>query len=764
MTYQPLYMRKFETGLVQNRVETILPDDAYPILENAYIFREEIKRRQGLQFLGRLRRVLVDLSLGLSGASPWSFNIYSTLVPPIVPQATATIEPGSIEIVVGAITLMDTGLGTLVTSPVSGVSGTINYITGNVVITGAGAGDATTISFNYFLGLPVMGIRTKELTSVNIQDTIAFDTVYAYIYANGWQEYIPGTTWTGNDANFFWSTNYWVAANNEKVFWVTNFSGTTGDPIRYTNGTEWIDFAPQIDAVGTLLTQCLAMLPFRGRLLVFNTLEGATLGTSISYQNRIRWAAIGTPFTTVSSIVTTVNPIAWRDDIRGKGGYLDIPTTESITAVGFVRDNLVIYCERSTWQLRYTGRSIAPFQIEKVNSELGAESTFSAVQFDTSLVGIGDKGVVECDSYKSQRIDIKIPDLVFEFRNTLGGLDRVQGIRDIQQRLAYWTYVYNPGTPVTYKFPNRRLVYNYENDSWAIFTDSITAMGTFQNIESSSWETSEQSWASSNFPWVNIPALFPEIIGGNQQGYTFRLSSNLQPKVSNDETLMIYDITGNSPDPTTINSPDHNLLDGQVIEIIDIPLSDPFASLNGVIFSIVVIDEDNFDLYIFNPETQKFSTPQVNVPGTYIGGGQIKVRDNFNITSKKFNFLEKGENIQMGYLDILLDSTEEGSISLYVYIDYNNDTPVNILPQNQDLDTQQPDSFFNVNIPTTHQGGISSSKNWQRVFCPAWGNFITLQWTLSNVQLNSEAQNSDVRIAGQILWIRPAGKQLVNVG
>ncbi len=751
-----------ETGLVQSRQQFILPDDAYPILENAYLFREQLKRRQGLTILGRLRRKFLAVSIGNSGASPWTFNIYSTMVPPITPEATAQIEPGSVIITIGATVLVDTGNGTF--TPAGGLTGTINYLTGDVTITGTGGGGvASTIDVNYFPGLPVMGLRSRELTAINVEQTIAFDTVYAYRYIGGWQEFIPGTVWTGTDSEFFWSTNYWVGDGNLKIFWVTNFSGVTGDPIRYTNGTNWVNFAPLIDATNRL-NQCLAMLPFRGRLVAFNTLEGANLAGSIAYTNRIRWAAIGTPFTTPSAIVTPVNPNAWRDDIRGQGGFLDIPTSESIVAVGFVRDNLVIYCERSTWQLRYTGRSISPFQIEKVNSELGAESTFSAVQFDTSLVGIGDKGIVECDSYKSARIDIKIPDLVFEFKNDNEGTQRVHGIRDLQQRLAYWTYVYNPDDEPTGKFPNRRLVYNYENDSWAIFTDSLTTLGTFQEPVARTWASSHFPWSQANFPWLDVPAQFPSIIGGNQQGFVMFLSSNLEPKVSNDPTLSIENITGNTTTPTVINSPAHNLATGQVIQIRDIPSTDPFfTSLNDQIFGIVVVDQDNFELWIYDPVTQQFSTPQVDVPATYIGGGQIAVRDGFIISSKKFNFLEQGENIQMGYLDVLLDNTESGTITLNVYLDYNDSSPINVLPENINPETSAPDSFFNTIVNTFPSDGISSLKNWQRVFCPVRGNFITLQWTLSKEQLTTIAQESDVQIDAQILWIRPAGRQLVNI-
>lgn len=764
--YDPLYIRKPETGLVQSRQEFILPDDAYPTLENAYVWRERIKRRQGLELLGRLRRFFSAASIGNSGASPWTFNIYSTVVPPITPEANAQIEPGSVEIVIGAITFTDTGNGTL-TSATPGNSGVINYLTGDVTLTHtAGAGVASTITFGYFPNLPVMGLRSRELNSINVEQLIAFDTVYAYRFIGGWNEFIPGTTWTGNDSDFFWSTNYWVDSATpipNKIFWVTNFSGTGGDPIRYTNGTQWINFAPQINAAGDVLGQCLAMLPFRGRLLAFNTLEGPNLATSLPFTNRIRWAAIGNPFTTVSAIVTVVNPNAWRDDIRGQGGFLDIPTSEAIVAVGFVRDNLVIYCERSTWQLRYTGRSIAPFQIEKVNSELGAESTFSAVQFDTSLVGIGDKGIVECDSYKSERIDIKIPDLVFEFKNDENGTKRVHGIRDFQQRLAYWTYVFNPGDLPTSNFPNRRLVYNYENDSWAIFTDSLTALGTFQSPVSRTWATSTFPWSAANFPWLDVPAQFPSIVGGNQQGYVMYLSSNLEPKVTNDTTLFISDITGNTTTPTVITSPSHNLFTGQVIKIVNIPSTDPFASLNDQIFGVVVIDVNTFQLWIYSPSTLQFTTPRLDAPGVYTGGGEIAVRDGFSIISKKFNFLEEGENIQMGYLDVLMDNTEEGTITLNVYLDYNDSTPINVLPQNINPATSLPDTFFNTVVNTFPAGGIQSLKNWQRVFCPVRGNFLTIQWTLSNEQLTSIAQESEVQIDAQILWIRAAGKQLVNI-
>ncbi len=752
--YAPLYIKAFETGLVQSRENFILPDDAYPVLENAYVWRERIKRKLAYQLLGRLQR-----NIGMTNGSG---NLTVTISP--IP-----ILPGISFFTVGTNTFTDSGTASigLITLITNGPgTATLNLTTGLLTITGSNINTPV----QYFPGLPVMGIRARERNSPLNDQTVIWDTVYAYIFdstLNSFKEFLPGTTWSGTDSDFFWTTNYWVDSSNTKIFWATNYS--INDPIRYTNGqTVWVDFAPQIDNImpnPTRMWQCLALLPFRGRLVAFNTSEATTF-PGLKFTNRIRWAAIGTPFTVVGAIPVNINPNAWRDDIRGQGGFLDIPTNEDIVSVGFVRDNLVIYCEQSTWQLRYTGRTIAPFQIEKVNSELGARSTFSAIQFDTSLVGIGDKGIVECDSYKSERIDIKIPDFAFTIQNgndpadPTNGRRRIHGVRDFFNRLAYWIY---PFESQTGKFPNKRLVYNYENDSWAIFTDSLTALGTYNVQSSRNWLNTKIPWIQCKFPWINQPIGDPVIIGGNQQGFI----EILDEINTNDPSLSIQNITGNSPNATSIFSPSHNMETGFVIKITNIPITTPFATaLNGQVFGIVVTDVNNFTLFSYNSTTGQFSDPQVSSETGYVGGGLISVRDNFNITSKKFNFLDDGQNIQMGYLDILMDSTAsdlEGAISLNVFINYDDNEAINTLPQNviaRGFLPDIPDTFFNEVIPTTQSplSGISGDKYWQRVFCGVRGNFITIQYTFNNAQMAGIQQELDVQIDSQILWIRRAGK------
>lgn len=799
--YQPLKITGPQTGLVQNRENFLLPDDAYPGLENAYVWRERIKRKKGFQLLGRLQRSITDFAgtLSAGGAGTVTFSIFAALSLS-TSQPNAQIVPGTLIIGFGApilSTLRDLDSnGTLtITNPGSGVitSATINYATGVVTFIFSGAAGASVVGIimSYYPNLPVMGIRIEELLNSTNDKTIFFDQVYAYEFdsiAQQFKEFLPGppaTTWNASGAgidgtDFFFSTNYWTGTNSSgafttagKLFWVTNNTGgaITGvpDPIRVTDGTKWVDFVPptygQIDATN-FLVQCLAFLPFRGRLVAFNTYEGPALAGSLHYSNRIRWSTIGNPF-----IPYAAGPPAtgsWRDDIRGQGGFLDIPTSEDIVAVGFVRDNLVIYCERSTWQLRYTGRSIAPFQIERVNSELGAEGTFSAVQFDTSLVGIGDKGVVECDSYKSERIDVKIPDLVFQFNTLNNGVARVHGIRDFKQRLAFWTFPLAAGYDARISqsaqiFPNRRLVYNYENDSWALFTDTLTTIGTYQTQSSRTWLNTTASWLECSFSWTSQPQGDPQIVAGNQQGFI----EYLDEFSVNDISLFIQAITANTTTPTVVTSPNHNLLTGSVINITGIPTGTPFDNLNNGIFGIIVIDENNFSLMVFDPNTGQFSTPQTDEPGSpYVGIGNISLRENFSIVSKKFNFLDEGQSIQIGYLDILMEASETdnpGAISLNVYLDYNDVEPSNTLPNNVINDgasTSTPDTFFNSVIPMTPSSlnGIGGTKFWQRVYCSTQASFLTLEYTFSNAQLAGPEQQQEVQIDAQVLWIRKGGR------
>src|SRR5579864_2247930 len=123
--YSPLKITGMSTGLVQQREEFILPDDAYPILKNAYVWRERIKRKRGYQLLGRLQRNI--------GTTNGSGNATISITPTPVLSGLATFS-------VGTDTFTDPGGAspvTLLTN--SSGSAVLNRSTGVLTITGSQA-------------------------------------------------------------------------------------------------------------------------------------------------------------------------------------------------------------------------------------------------------------------------------------------------------------------------------------------------------------------------------------------------------------------------------------------------------------------------------------------------------------------------------------------------------------------------------------------------------------------------------------------------
>ena len=336
MSYQPFYLTDFEknSGIDNYGPSFLIPENAFVLLEDAYCFRKQVKRKEGYFFLGRLRRLLTASAMGNISAAlagTFTFNIFTGLGV-LANEPNASIESGAvtnITIAIGAPinqTLTDTlGTGNLTivgAGPIT--AATINYATGVLTLTFSGAVAASVATFTgaYFPGLPCMGLRTYESSVfINNEQLIAFDTIYAYKFTGGqFFELSPGTTWTGLDFNFFWSTNYFQNANGD-LFWVTNFSGPTGDPIRYWDSNAWTDFAPALNNPATdFLQQSLILIPFKDRLLALNTYEGATLAGSTNFPQRIRWSWNGDP----------LNASGWRSDTTGFGGFRDIPTNEEI--------------------------------------------------------------------------------------------------------------------------------------------------------------------------------------------------------------------------------------------------------------------------------------------------------------------------------------------------------------------------------------------------------------------------------------------------
>ncbi|HEY5236098.1 MAG TPA: hypothetical protein VIJ14_07970 [Rhabdochlamydiaceae bacterium] len=773
-------------GLQTNVQPAMLPDQALAFFQNEYCWRERWVKREGRQLLGRLTRVtfLTPASLGTTppGVTTLNFpNIFTTLgIPETLPGPE--FEEGSLVITIGApdaATFTDLGNGTFsVTGNGLAAGSFINYVTGNLTlnfIAPTVGGAAITITFNYFPDLPVMGIPQRILANLNQTETIWFDTTYAYVWNGvGFQEFIPGTTWNGGNADFFWSYNYQGATSDIRLFWTTNFFNNAGSPIRYTDGVTWTDFAPLTTAT-TSLFQSRIIIAYYGRLLMLNTWEGITAGGytgATNFFNRCRFSQLGDPTDQVNG---------WRTDIFGRGGVIDAPTNEAITGATFVRNTLVVDFENSTWQLRYVGEYGLPFVWERVSSDFGSDSTFSGVLFDNYRLSVGSRAIISANGTQVNRVDLDIPDAVFEFQDANDGLERIQGIRNFQKELVYWNYVdSNTGVDLTGTsptFPNYVLLYNYRNQTWAVFRDSITAFGQFQSNIGITWGSLTTFWGSTDILWSEgaDQSGFELITCGDQQGfvsiYCDESPSQISTVAANDQETLTITAINLATSLITVQSISHNLLQGEIIYISGLLFLDSTTmlpiptDLNNQIYQVQqTASQNTFQLLKYNFTSGQYE-PFVFTPAAatslYVGGGRITLFPQMNILTKDINLFQgKSKQTKLSRLDFLVEPVSAvgeipgGAVNVNLWLNATLNSPTNpisgnILVGNQQLSLNLDPSFYTP----------GSQYAWFSFYATLASQYFSINITYGDALMNTFATHSQTcTVYGINAWCRVGGK------
>lgn len=711
MAYDRFMIAPLTIGLESDVRPWMIPDEAFSRLNNAYVFRGRVRKRFGSYLLNggvddsvaqlysrvRIAIATTDGSGNAAGTAPGAiFKIGQVFS---VGDTIFTVYQAN-----GA--MLSTGTAT----------GTYNTATGAYTITGADPAS----DLYFYPAEPIMGLITYETASVNDEPVYAFDTQFAYEYVTGGWQRLGTAIWTGTNSQFFWGYTYRGVQNYDKFLFVTNFN--TPDQIKYWNGTTWATINPIFNAAGDTIETCRIIVPFKNRLLFLNTVEDIS-GTDQSFVNRCRYSQNGDP--------TAVN--AFREDIPGLGGYIDnVATQEQIISCEFLKDRLIVFFERSTWELAYTGNEVLPFVWQQINTELGAESTFSVVPFDKVILGVGNVGIHACNGSNVERIDEKIPDTVFEVANDNEGVFRVYGIRDYYVEMVYWAF---PSPNATSVFPNRVLVYNYKTGSWAFNDDSITAFGYFQNPIGEAWNTTNDTWQQAEYPWssATLQAKFRQVIAGNQEGFTFIVDSE---ESRNAPSLQITNLTVPAGVVTLVVI-DHNLSVGDFVNI---------TNLNGLIGPFLPIYEVDS---VIDSNTITIIAPDIGgAAGTYTGGGTIARVSRVDIKTKQYNFyLKNGRNLMVNKVDFFVDSTEDGAFTVDVY-----PSSANYVVDSKVIETSPYPS-----IPFEQE----QDQLWHPVYTSAEGELIQLRLYFSDDQmLDSSVSFSDFQLHAMTFYSKETSNRL----
>jgi hypothetical protein len=376
------------------------------------------------------------------------------------------------------------------------------------------------------------------------------------------------------------------------------------------NGTTWENFSKytKFNSDEDYIASAKIIISWKNRLLMFNLIERDVSATkNYYYPNRVRYSHNGSPFPIPDAAPAATVGHPWlqaRQTYVGVSktyksdgaGYLDMPVEEDIISAAIVKDRVIVYCERSTWELAYTGNPALPFIWKNINATVGSESTYSSVDFDTEAVTIATTGIYACNGSNVYRIDNQIPEEVFSFLKTSEGTSRVHGIRDYYNEIAYWTVLKNQFS-TTNTYPNKILAFNYKNKSWSYYDDTITRFGYFEQSTDRTWAwdvawEEAETWGSY-YQQENSRM----VLAGNHQGFLFLINNDRSYNASV-MTVASFILVGNTATVTII---DHNLNDGDFVTT-DF---DSALSYAGSPKDVVSMEVKAKDLYVSEPKDFK---------------------------------------------------------------------------------------------------------------------------------------------------------------
>lgn len=754
------------TGLQTDLKPWLINDDAYSQLNNAYVFRGRVRKRFGSRFMGngwtslQTEPLFSRLRVNVGTTAAVSGNFGPAVIPPATAGAIYKIgQQFSIGTTVFTVVVAN---GAMLTT--GAATGTFNTGTGTLTIVGNTENPLTAIW--WYPSEPVMGFTNYGIDPINDQPSYAWDTRFSYVFQGGfWQRLDNGgagiPVWHGSNINFFWSTNWQGITTNPQImfttnFFVTNYNGAgaaTDDPIWYYNGTTWTAasgangfyFLPAGGAARTgpfVRTSRLIVL-FKNRLVLLNTVENDNsggAGVNTNFTNRARFCHLGSPFS--NNAWYEPNQVDAAGAVGDGGGYVDAATEEEIISCEFIKDRLIVYFERSTWELAYTGNQVQPFTWQKINTELGSESQMSTVPFDKEVLTMGNTGVHSCNGANVQRIDNKIPQEIFQISNKNIGVQRVAGIRDYFVEMVYWTFPSdNENASDTY--PNRVLVFNYQNGSWAFNNDCITAFGYFEQQQAMTWASTTTTWEEADFTWNSgtTQIQFRQVIAGNQQGYTFIIDSETS---RNERAMQITNITYPSANIAQLVIIDHTLEVGDFITI------ENATGINLPIIGSYQVTQ------VLNANTVNIFAPDVS--GTYLGGGNSARVSRIDIVSKQWNpYAQIDRNVFLQRIDFGVTKTQLGEIT----VDYSPSTAeISLI---EDGGAAGTNALMGTSILETSPYPVAlapleqmQERLWHPIYFQSDGTCIQIRMYLSDAQLsNLSTAWSFFELQGSVLYTMP---------
>lgn len=548
MPYQPFLIGdgKYTTGLFDYLKPWVSPGDSFTELNNAYIYRGVLQKRQGLLKVGQMP--YEDLLVQGSNTASYSGTL------PAFP-----VVAGSVSFNAGVQTLTDNGDGTLGGDG----SGTIDYTSGAYSLTfNASVTTGTPIFVIYTLvtGNPIMGMFQWTDEDTGAGTLVIYDTKRAAYYDTSTNVFVPinsvsQTLWIDDGStnsisltsNFVNLTPYTVTISYPSHTTTDNGSGgfagsgaiQNTTTVNYTTGIITLNLsANSAGRVFTLTTtlsgdyftgnssQFFNFVNWLGELYATNNKDPITLydGTNLSrppfaitaannvafinniqtsldidvYKNRLlieRPTLVNNPGNNGvqgQSIYWSAinNPSNFITDVTGNGGFSQATTDDFIQSCKLLRDQLIVFFQQSTWVFKWTQNQFNPFIWQKISSTKATTAPYACIEYDERITSMGQKGLIACDGVNVQRYDTGIID-VFLKEIDQKHFAQCFGIRFDSTNQSFMLF---PSSGTTNTLSDAALVYNFAENTWSIFDyDSSDAsrlpsvLGIYEIVNDVTW-------------------------------------------------------------------------------------------------------------------------------------------------------------------------------------------------------------------------------------------------------------------------------------
>lgn len=566
-----------------------------------------------------------------------------------------------------------------------------------------------------------LNLKTFTVTRINATTfTVAVDTTALVINNSGFFELLTNTI-AGQDG-----IKYYLG-------------DPTGD---LTKG--WVNFAPPLSnsATPSYLVGAKLIVPFKNRLLFFGTWTQTSIAASPTFNpNQLVACQNGTVY--YSGPVPpnqVIDVTSFYQNVVGKGLRLNAPISQEIISANLNHDVIIVDFETLPLKLYSTGDDSAPFLYQDISSEFGGQSTFSTEALDAGVMGMGPYGFKMTTTVSSQRIDLQIPDQIFNVAKDNHGSNRVTSVRDFRNEFIYWTFPTNGNfvnnvSQINWIFPTTTLAYNYRENCWSTFIENITAYGSFRKGTFDTWATIGKkfpTWESWTVPWNygGTQARFSQICFGNQQGFVFVKTET----TSEPQSQFVSDIV-----QATVFSPNHGLNDGDYIRFSGLQGTGGIPALNGLIYKIFVnpVNAGRFAL---------LPTDGQPVPGAgdiYTGNGTYSRISNVIIQTKQFPvFWAQSRKVRIGTQYYLFQTTENGQVTIDLFTNQCNTLPANspeyspFLPFTNILSTAAEGSDLNV-----IQG--DQDQIWHQMNTSVQGDTVQVGITMNDAQMRDINANQE---------------------